>query len=230
MKFRIIINIYKDWAKQIATEVENFLKNKKQQIVNEKEDVSILIGGDGTIFYNKEQINGAIFAIGSLQSKVCQANQENWKPMLEKVLKELKKEERTALSVKINDKYIGWAINDVVVHSRRHNFIELIVSLQKQTYEFGGDGIIISTPIGASGYAYSAGGFIVDKSNFLVEIVPICAYLRKFTPKLVPVITDIEIKCKGAADIILDGQQIIELEENSVIVVCGDKTINFVVY
>lgn len=228
MKFKIITNIYKDWAKQAAQDVEAFLLSKKHQPVSEKEDITIMIGGDGTIFYNKDKIHGSIFAIGGPQSKVCQANQKNWKPILEKVLKKPKSEERTALSVKINGKYAGWAINDAVVHSRRHNFVEISVSFQKQAYVFGGDGIIVSTPTGASGYAYSAGGFTIDKSNFLVEVVPICAYLRKFTSKLVPVVADIEIRCKGAADLILDGQQIIEFAETDAITVCGDRIVKFI--
>ncbi|MEW6528568.1 MAG: hypothetical protein AB1391_01620 [Candidatus Micrarchaeota archaeon] len=230
LKFWIIVNGYKDWAKQTANEVENFIIAKKHTVENkENQDVCIIIGGDGTIFYNKDKIHGAIFAIGGPQSKVCQAKQENWKPMLEKILKKLVVEERAALSAKINDEYVGWAINDIVVHSRKHNFVELAVSFQKQTYEFGGDGVIVSTPTGASGYAYSAGGFVLNKSDFLVEIVPICPYLRKFTPKLVSINADINITCKGAADLILDGQRIIEFEECDKITICGDKTINFVV-
>lgn len=230
MKFRVIFNETKDWAKKIAADAELFLKNSKQELVNEKEDICIIIGGDGTIFYHKDKVHGAVFAIGSERSKVCQANDKNWKTILGKALKMKKPlvEERTAISIKINGKEAGWAINDAVVHSRKHNFIRLAVNANNATHEFGGDGVIVATPTGASGYAYSAGGFVLDKSNFMVEIVPICPYMRSAKPILCPVAAEIMISAKGAADLIIDGQKIIELAETDVVAVYGDRIMNFV--
>lgn len=230
LKFRIISNETKDWARKTAGEVEAFLESKKQGIAAENEDVSIIIGGDGTVFYHKDKIHGAIFGIGSVRSKVCQANSQDWRPMLGKILKakKLPIEERTALSVKINGKDAGWAVNDAVVHARKHNFVEIAVKIRNEKHEFGGDGVIVSTPTGASGYAYSAGGFVIDKANFLVEIVPICPYMRTFRPQLAPVASEIEIMHKGAADLVIDGQRIIELDENDIVSVCGDRIVNFV--
>ncbi len=229
-KFRIIFNPSKAWAVGIARKAESLLKSRGQAVVSEKEDVCVIIGGDGTIFYNKNEIQGAVLGVGGMKSKVCQTNSGNWKTMLEKVLKakNIPEEERTALSVKINGKYAGWAINDAVVHARRHNFVEITMKIRKNSYAFGGDGVIVATPTGASGYAYSAGGFTIDKSNYLVEVVGICPYMRSFTPKLAPVASEIEILCKGAADLVLDGQQIIELGENDNINICGNRTVKFV--
>lgn len=230
LKFKVIFNEKKDWARKTAGAVEAFLKSKKQRAVPENEDISIIIGGDGTIFYHKEKIHGAVFGIGGPQSKVCQANSQDWKPMLGKILnaKKLPVEERTALSVKINGKGVGWAINDAVVHARRHNFVEIVLKIRSETHEFGGDGVIVSTPTGAGGYAYSAGGFNIDKANFLVEVVPICPYMRTFRPQLAPVASEIEIMHKGAADLVIDGQRIIELDENDIVSVCGDRIVNFI--
>ncbi len=230
MRFRIIFNPAKEWAAKVAKEAEQLLKSRKQELVSAREDVCVLIGGDGTIFYNKGNVHGAVFAIGSERSKVCQANSGNWKPAIEKIMKmkKLEVEERTALSVKIDGKDVGWALNDAVVHSRKHNFIENEVVIGKETFRFGGDGVIISTPTGASGYAYSAGGFTIEKSNFLVEVVAICPYLRSFKPRLAPVASEITVRTRGAADLILDGQQVIELAEGEVVSAIGDRVINFV--
>ena len=230
MKFKIITNPQKEWAKKLQTEVESLLRSRKQQLVSFGEDVTLMIGGDGTIFYAKDQAQGAIFAIGGTQSKVCQASNKNWKPALEKILKirKLEVEERTALSVKINGNEAGWAINDAVVHSRRHNFVFISVKFGRDEHRFGGDGIIVATPTGASGYAYSAGGFVLDRANFMVELVPICPYLRAFRPQIVPVASEITITGEGASDLILDGQKIIELGEKDVVTVIGDRTVDFV--
>lgn len=230
-KFRIVFNENKEWTKKSAKEVEEFLKANGQEVVSENEDVSIIIGGDGTIFYYKDKINGAIFGIGGLESKVCQTNISNWKNGLEKILwmKRLAVEERSALSVKLNGKEICWAMNDVVLHSRKHRLVEIKLNIGKEKYEFGADGVIVSTPTGASGYAYSAGGFVVDKSNFLVEIVAICPYMRTFKPRFVPVLSEIEIRHIGDVDLVIDGQLIKELDEKDIISVCGNREVKFVI-
>lgn len=227
MKFKIIINGHKDWAKKLEKEIAEFLGSGN--LVAAKEDVTILIGGDGTIFYNRDRIDGAIFAIGGEQSKVCQATQKDWKEKLGKTIKKFGAAERTALSAKVNGKIVGWAINDAVVHSRKHNFIELDVKIGKDSNRFGGDGIIVATATGASGYAYSAGGFLIGEVQNTIEVVPICPYLRAFRPALVPALYDIEIRSNGAADLILDGQQIIELGENAVVSITGDRTVRFAI-
>ena len=70
------------------------------------------------------------------------------------------------------------ALNDAVVTK---GAVARIVHLDVycdgvQAMEFGGDGLIISTPTGSTGYSLSAGGPIVepDARNFLVT--PICAH------------------------------------------------------
>lgn len=70
------------------------------------------------------------------------------------------------------------ALNDAVVTK---GAVARIVHLDVrcdgvQAMEFGGDGVIISTPTGSTGYSLSAGGPIVepDARNFM--ITPICAH------------------------------------------------------
>ncbi len=225
--FRIICNPNKEWDAKTAQEVEAFLKAKCQSVVSGNENVTVMIGGDGTIFHNKNEARGAIFAIGSERSKVCQANERNWKLVLENALKKIEAEERTALSVMINEKIVGWAINDAVVHSRRHNFIRLKVNVRGETAAFGGDGVVVATPTGSSGYAYSAGGFVLDKSYHMVEYVPICPHMRAAKPKLVALISEIEISTEGTADLVIDGQEIIELGKNDVVKVAGNRIVKF---
>lgn len=227
MKFKILFNTQKEWAKRVATEVDDFLKSSGHTI-SENEDIAILIGGDGTIFFYKDNVKGSIFAIGGPQSKVCQANEQNWKEKLDKALKKLKIEERIALSVKINDKDVGWAINDAVVHTRKHRFVEVALKIGRNEYNFGGDGVIVASPTGATGYAYSAGGFIIGKVPNLIEVVAICPHMRAFKPMLVPAAYVVEIMAKGQVDLILDGQKIIELNEGDRVSVCGDKIVKFV--
>lgn len=228
MKYNIYINTTKEWAKELGKEIEKFLANKGLE-KSRKEDLSIIIGGDGTIFYYKDKINGVIFGIGGEKSKVCQAKRGDWKEKLMFFLETKKSEERITLDVKINNKDVGWVINDVVVHSRRHNFIEIYLKIGERSYEFGGDGIIVATPTGSTGYAFSAGGIEIKTNESVIEIVGICPYLRKFNGLIVNEKEEVKIKAKGDADLILDGQKIIELKENDIIKVSASKKIKFAV-
>lgn len=228
MKFRVIANEQKEWAKALAPEVLEFMKNAGHS-PSENENISILIGGDGTIFYNKGNAKGAIFGIGGPQSQVCQASRENWRGKLAKALKKFRAEERIALSVGVNGKNVGWAINDVVVHARKHRYVEIMLRINRSEYAFGGDGVIVATPTGATGYAYSAGGFIIGKVSNLIEVVGICPHMRAFKPMLVPAAYEVEIRAKGEVDLIMDGQQVIEMGPNDAVQVRGDRTAKFAV-
>ncbi|MBU0586700.1 NAD(+)/NADH kinase, partial [Candidatus Micrarchaeota archaeon] len=119
---------------------------------------------------------------------------------------------------------VGWAINDVVVHSRKHNVIAIKSNV---VADFEGDGIIIATPTGSTGYAYSAGGKRMMHSEEKIQIVPICPYLRKVKSRILSKNKIVRVNIGGEADLIIDGQKIIKVNGNN-IEVKADKTIDFV--
>ena len=73
--------------------------------------------------------------------------------------------------------YRDSALNDAVIHGYG-DCIKLAASCEGDTITvFSGDGIIVSTPTGSTGYSMSAGGPIVepDAANFIIS--PICAHV-----------------------------------------------------
>lgn len=73
--------------------------------------------------------------------------------------------------------YRDSALNDAVIHGYG-DCIKLTASCEGDTITvFSGDGIIVSTPTGSTGYSMSAGGPIVepDAANFIIS--PICAHV-----------------------------------------------------
>jgi len=73
--------------------------------------------------------------------------------------------------------YTDSALNDAVIHGYG-DCIKLTASCEGDVItEYSGDGIIVATPTGSTGYSMSAGGPIVepDAENFIIS--PICAHV-----------------------------------------------------
>lgn len=81
------------------------------------------------------------------------------------------------------------ALNEIVIKSDNSHSIHLNMSIGGSFIErFSGDGILIATPAGSTGYNYSLGGSIVDPRLKLLQVTPIApmnttAY-RSFTSSI----------------------------------------------
>ncbi|HHW22626.1 MAG TPA: NAD(+)/NADH kinase [Clostridiaceae bacterium] len=114
--------------------------------------------------------------------------------------------------------YENIAINDAVItRMALSRILRLMVMIDdKYADSFPGDGVIISTPTGSTGYSLSAGGPIVQPDMRLVIISPICPHIlhsRSYIAsdsKTVSVIID--DKSEIDAILTLDGQEGFKLE------------------
>ena len=90
-------------------------------------------------------------------------------------LSNLKCEEFALLEFENNGRTY-YALNDVVAGKDYFGgTVELGLSVAGQRiYDFWGDGIIVSTPIGSTGYNRSAGGKILDACDRKLAITPVC--------------------------------------------------------
>ena len=70
------------------------------------------------------------------------------------------------------------ALNDIVIHrSGALQLVSLVVYVNGQYLNtFDGDGVIVSTPTGSTGYNMSAGGPIVEPGARLMVMTPICPH------------------------------------------------------
>ncbi|MBE6030733.1 MAG: NAD(+)/NADH kinase [Clostridiales bacterium] len=81
------------------------------------------------------------------------------------------------------------ALNEIVIKSENSHSIHLNISIGGSFIErFSGDGILIASPAGSTGYNYSLGGSIVDPRLKLLQVTPIApmnttAY-RSFTSSI----------------------------------------------
>lgn len=78
----------------------------------------------------------------------------------------------------------AYALNDIVIGKDYFGgTVSLSVKVDgNKLYDFIGDGLIISTPLGSTAYNYSAGGKKLDIDSHKLAITPICAHTRDACP------------------------------------------------
>lgn len=230
---RILANQRKSWASSLARSLSRLLQNKGIAVKGSGADTTICIGGDGTIFhhFHHNGIRGSILGIGSKTSSVCQFQHERLNiSELVRVLKSSKTSKHmTIRAVAPLLKKPVTAINDVVVHSHDYRVIKITLRVGRKEYVFEGDGIIISSPLGTSGYAYSAGAAILPRSSRKITMAPICPYMRTIKPSTVGEDASISISSDRSADLIIDGIYYGRLQAGQAVTVKKGKDLEFLV-
>ena len=116
------------------------------------------------------------------------------------------------------------AFNDMVITK---GALARIISVHAQINdtmvdEFLGDGVIVSTATGSTGYSLSAGGPIVYPKLEVFVMTPICPHSLTSRPVLLP--TDCELKITIGTDmddcmLTVDGQQGVDLKNHDVVII-----------
>lgn len=226
---KIITNPKKPWARELSKKLKIHLIKSGYSVVQKHADVTICIGGDGTILYAnfKNRIQGAIIGIGSQSSVVCQFRSDNWEEKILGVLQSANTENRLTLLCEINNRKIT-AINDVVIHSKDYRVIRISMKLNNVYETFEGDGVIVSTPTGSGAYAYSAGGSLLITSSTSFEVVPICAYKRTIQAQVVEESTVVKIATDRDCSLIVDGILVSKVKPGDTISVKKGKDVRFI--
>ena len=111
----------------------------------------------------------------------------------------------------------GQAVNDVVL---RYGKIAKLISLQmhidrEDVGTLRADGLVVATPTGSSGYAFSAGGPLVYPDVDAFILAPICPFLNRMPPLIVgpkhAVWLDVDLDSTGIF-LTSDGQEGFPLE------------------
>ncbi len=195
------------------------LMNWKKLLSIVKADILITIGGDGTLLFYKGFYNIPIFAIGSHTSFLCQARVGNWRKALSRILKSQRKQEHPMLEARFGKYSTEPAMNEICVKNPRHRMLRFKLYVARKEYSFGADGVIFSTALGSTGYAYSAGGKEF-KNEGKVQIVPVAPHRRAFKPMTVPLGQPLCLKTisrykHDVVDVVVDGQIIYEMGLNA---------------
>ena len=119
-----------------------------------------------------------------------------------------REEERMLLKA---DGYEAFGLNDVSItrSPTSARILTLAVYLDGRLIQrFAGDGLIIATPTGSTGYSMSAGGPLVTPGVDLMLLTPICAHTPHAKPMVVPAGAQIEVELEDQCEaaLAMDGR------------------------
>ena len=146
--------------------------------------LAVVIGGDGTILSAAREIPGVevpLLGVNLGTMGFMASLEPEDLPLIVKAARgEFRESGRMLLNVSLTRGgervYSGTALNDAVIHGCGDT-IHLNASCDGTAITtFPGDGIIVSTPTGSTGYSMSAGGPIVEPEADNIIISPICAH------------------------------------------------------
>ncbi|MBR4068230.1 MAG: NAD(+)/NADH kinase [Clostridia bacterium] len=126
-------------------------------------------------------------------------------------------ESRMLLEARVGDKRF-LALNDIVLS--RGGYARLIgmnVHVEKERLDpYIGDGLIISTPTGSTGYSLSAGGPVVHPSLECMIMTPVCCHSLQHRPVVTAstqtITIELDDRYNSTAQVDVDGQQAVYLQ------------------
>ncbi len=227
---------------ELAKIVVSFLKQYKMKAVADNElkhdfDMIFAIGDDRFLLETFRKLGKnqkPVLPIASSQSFFAQVNSLNVKHYLSLIKKnkfELYK--RSRLEAKFDKSNSPIALNDIgLFSSKSASLLRYTLYLNNEIFwKETGDGLIVSTPTGSTGYSLSAGGPIIIEEPNIFAVTPISS-LEKHPSAIVSDSTKIKIAdIEGDRPLlIIDGEVRIPIKSNEVTIQKSPYDANFVIF
>ena len=207
------------------------MKAAKLSAVAESCRMVVVVGGDGTILAAARQLhNTSVPILGvNLGTKGFMTTLEPEE--LDQIIPAVKGRMRLSRRMKLDVSVIrdgklilsDSALNDAVMHGYGDCIKMIVYCNGVRITQFSGDGIILSTPTGSTGYSMSAGGPIVEPDAENIIISPICPHimgLRSFVLGPDREVTVRMEKLHGRrAYLSLDGNSVLDLANEDIVLV-----------
>ncbi len=194
-----------------------------------KLDHVIVLGGDGTVLAVVRQLGGnSVPILGiNLGTKgfMTALEPEELSRIPEAFCKDVPFSYRMMLDVRLlrsgMEVLSDTALNDVVIHGYGECIQPTAWADGKKMFSFSGDGLVVATPTGSTGYSMSAGGPIVEPSARAILLTPICAHTMTAKPFVLSPERSIRVlteKLTGRrAYLAVDGYQVADLESGDIL-------------
>lgn len=200
------------------------------QLNYDQADFIIALGGDGTLLRTlptSARLSIPVLGINmGRMGFLLEIEPDEAKEALDRILKEeYEIEERMMLSVQVNGNMTAFAANELAV-TRGANPSSLTVNVwteHESVFCVHGDGVLVSTPTGTTGYALSAGSPVVYPLLPCLIITPVCSHIMHHRPVILPDDQVIRIYVKNTRgyphQVCIDGQEVFDLKEDSEVTV-----------
>lgn len=200
-------------------------------------DFILSVGGDGTVLRGIQKMENPLPVLGINMGTIgflVDVNPEDTFEVIDKVLSGFNIEERSRLSIMVNNEKLPYATNEVVIITANPaKMLSYAIYVDdSQLEELRADGIVLATPTGSTAYSMSAGGPIVDPRVDGTVIVPVAPFKLSSRPWVVPAKSEIKVELtlpKKEAVIVIDGQHTRNIKEDDTIIITkADKPARFV--
>ncbi len=223
-KICTVVNPDSDQAKSLSMNIANEYSDHSWQIIEnfdfsnvEKMDLVIAIGGDGTLLRAVSlSLKFDVPVLGINMGTVgfmTEIEGENAMDELNFYLTEtVRTEVRSLLEVELNfkkDPVVYKALNDIVIaRGSSVSMIETITEIDGvHLATYRGDGIVVTTATGSTGYSLALGGPVIDPKSNDYYIKPIATHMSQFGGVIVnsESVCEITISSRKDALISIDG-------------------------
>jgi len=198
-------------------------------------DFVVVLGGDGTMLGVARRLVGRKVPVLGINfgriGFLTDAQPEQWRDKLQECLtgaEPVRSCMALEWSLTRHGEIIasGCAVNDVVLSRGSLSRLVLfdVYIAGERLGSLRGDGIIVATPVGSSGYSVSAGGSLLHPSMNAVAITPVCPFLNSISPMVFPGNTECTFQIlQGSTDcfITVDGQEGQQLDRGDLVTVAG---------
>jgi NAD+ kinase len=186
-------------------------RNTNPAEIPEGTDCIIVLGGDGTLMRAADDVQGLNIPLlginlGTL-GYLAEIDRSSIFPALDCLLQDKYKIEHRMMlhgTVYSEEKVIrgGIALNDIVISSAGAPHVMAIYNYVNGKYlnYYRGDGVIVSTPTGSTGYSLSAGGPLISPDSELFLITPLAAHTLNTRSIILPADSEITVRIGAGRD------------------------------
>ena len=170
-------------SKKKKKELIDLLESRGKAIVAVDPDVIIVVGGDGTMLSAIRKYKHLRIPFVGIDTGTLGFLTTIMPDNLEKIFDVLDKKNYRVMSYPLlmvntktlsGDVYTEFAFNEITIKHVEPKLMEAKVYLNAKPFNYyTGDGLIISTPMGATGYAIWAGGAVVHSDIPVYQITPL---------------------------------------------------------
>lgn len=247
-KVGIILRHGSDEPKAIATDLRAWFAERSIETILDTVqpglDLLVILGGDGTLLHVADQASQFAIPVVGINlgdlGFLTEVSKEERYPALSAILSgDFTIDKRMMLKVRLvsSTGATDWqyALNDVVISKGNLDSLLQLSTWADHEYitTYRADGLIFSTPTGATAYNLSAGGPIVHPSLSSILLTPICPFMLDSRPLLLAPQTRLTSRLITSHNtdvkIIKDGKIVWDMQGDQVLeVMASDRTLQLI--